>query len=319
MRAVDVRLDERGRAGVPAGRARVGAGAAESTSGWLRTGRTRSATRWPPRRSPSSSACRCRRSRTALAEARPRRRWRMEVTERADGVMVVNDAYNANPESMAAALRRAADDGARAAVAGRCSARWASSGDGAAGARTGGSAGSAARLGVDRLVGRSAPDAAGVARRRRGVAEPGVGRRGAGARAGRGRRAARCCGPSCGRATWCWSRRPGPPAWSGSPLAARRADQGGRGRPVRSILVAALVSLLVSILCTPHRDPGLPPAGLRAGDPRRRPAVAPGQAGHAHHGRHRDHHRDAGRLLRRRTWSPADRGPDARPGCCCST
>jgi UDP-N-acetylmuramoyl-tripeptide--D-alanyl-D-alanine ligase len=31
-------------------------------------------------------------------------RWRMEVTERADGVTVVNDAYNANPESMRAAI-----------------------------------------------------------------------------------------------------------------------------------------------------------------------------------------------------------------------
>lgn len=32
-------------------------------------------------------------------------RWRMEVTDRPDGVTVVNDAYNANPESVAAALR----------------------------------------------------------------------------------------------------------------------------------------------------------------------------------------------------------------------
>jgi UDP-N-acetylmuramoyl-tripeptide--D-alanyl-D-alanine ligase len=39
-----------------------------------------------------------------LAEARPLSRWRMEVTERPDGVLVVNDAYNANPESMRAAL-----------------------------------------------------------------------------------------------------------------------------------------------------------------------------------------------------------------------
>ena len=31
-------------------------------------------------------------------------RWRMEVTTRADGVTVVNDAYNANPDSMRAAL-----------------------------------------------------------------------------------------------------------------------------------------------------------------------------------------------------------------------
>ncbi|GAA1120745.1 UDP-N-acetylmuramoyl-tripeptide--D-alanyl-D-alanine ligase [Nocardiopsis composta] len=41
----------------------------------------------------------------ALAEAGPVSRWRMEVTELADGTTVVNDAYNANPESMAAALR----------------------------------------------------------------------------------------------------------------------------------------------------------------------------------------------------------------------
>jgi UDP-N-acetylmuramoyl-tripeptide--D-alanyl-D-alanine ligase len=41
----------------------------------------------------------------ALSEAGQLSRWRMEVTERADGVTVVNDAYNANPESMRAALR----------------------------------------------------------------------------------------------------------------------------------------------------------------------------------------------------------------------
>jgi len=41
----------------------------------------------------------------ALSAAAPASRWRMEVTERADGVTVVNDAYNANPDSMAAALR----------------------------------------------------------------------------------------------------------------------------------------------------------------------------------------------------------------------
>ncbi|MCZ2819955.1 UDP-N-acetylmuramoyl-tripeptide--D-alanyl-D-alanine ligase [Modestobacter sp. VKM Ac-2977] len=40
----------------------------------------------------------------ALSAAAPRSRWRMEVTTRADGVTVVNDAYNANPESMRAAL-----------------------------------------------------------------------------------------------------------------------------------------------------------------------------------------------------------------------
>ncbi|WP_270888974.1 UDP-N-acetylmuramoyl-tripeptide--D-alanyl-D-alanine ligase [Pedococcus sp. 5OH_020] len=41
----------------------------------------------------------------ALATATPASRWRMEVTERPDGVTVVNDAYNANPDSMRAALK----------------------------------------------------------------------------------------------------------------------------------------------------------------------------------------------------------------------
>jgi len=40
----------------------------------------------------------------ALSAAGSRSRWRMEVTRRADGLTVVNDAYNANPESMRAAL-----------------------------------------------------------------------------------------------------------------------------------------------------------------------------------------------------------------------
>ncbi len=40
----------------------------------------------------------------ALSAATTVSRWRMEVGERADGVTVVNDAYNANPESVRAAL-----------------------------------------------------------------------------------------------------------------------------------------------------------------------------------------------------------------------
>jgi UDP-N-acetylmuramoyl-tripeptide--D-alanyl-D-alanine ligase len=40
-----------------------------------------------------------------LSAATAQSRWRMEVVERPDGVTVVNDAYNANPESMRAALK----------------------------------------------------------------------------------------------------------------------------------------------------------------------------------------------------------------------
>jgi hypothetical protein len=51
------------------------------------------------------AACSTRRRRRAPGHRAPASRWRMEVTERADGVTVVNDAYNANPESMRAALK----------------------------------------------------------------------------------------------------------------------------------------------------------------------------------------------------------------------
>jgi UDP-N-acetylmuramoyl-tripeptide--D-alanyl-D-alanine ligase len=39
-----------------------------------------------------------------LCAAVARSRWRMEVRQRADGVTVINDAYNANPESVRAAI-----------------------------------------------------------------------------------------------------------------------------------------------------------------------------------------------------------------------
>ncbi|MER6393961.1 UDP-N-acetylmuramoyl-tripeptide--D-alanyl-D-alanine ligase [Streptomyces sp. NPDC059382] len=55
---------------------------------------------------------------TALSGAGTLSRWRMEVTERADGVTIVNDAYNANPESMRAALRALAAMGGSARAGG---------------------------------------------------------------------------------------------------------------------------------------------------------------------------------------------------------
>jgi len=40
-----------------------------------------------------------------MTDAPPASRWRLEVQRRSDGVTIINDAYNANPESMRAALR----------------------------------------------------------------------------------------------------------------------------------------------------------------------------------------------------------------------
>jgi UDP-N-acetylmuramoyl-tripeptide--D-alanyl-D-alanine ligase len=56
-----------------------------------------------------------------LCAAVARSRWRMEVRRRRDGVTVINDAYNANPESVAAALdalRHLAQDGRGFAILG---------------------------------------------------------------------------------------------------------------------------------------------------------------------------------------------------------
>jgi UDP-N-acetylmuramoyl-tripeptide--D-alanyl-D-alanine ligase len=56
----------------------------------------------------AGAALACGLSLEAIAAVLPRvsqrSRWRMEVHERADGVIVINDAYNANPDSMRAAL-----------------------------------------------------------------------------------------------------------------------------------------------------------------------------------------------------------------------
>ena len=61
---------------------------------------------------PLADACR------VLGEVETLSRWRMEVHRRDDGVTVVNDAYNANPDSTAAALRALVALGARAAGGG---------------------------------------------------------------------------------------------------------------------------------------------------------------------------------------------------------
>ena len=100
VRATGVTLDgvrprplhpRRGGGGAP-GRAAGGRGSTR----WPTPSRP-PAPRWPPA-SPRPTIA------AALSSAGSRSRWRMEVERRADGVTVVNDAYNANPESMRAAL-----------------------------------------------------------------------------------------------------------------------------------------------------------------------------------------------------------------------
>lgn len=49
----------------------------------------------------------------ALGRAEALSRWRMEITERPDGAVVLNDSYNANPDSMASGLATLGRIGAR--------------------------------------------------------------------------------------------------------------------------------------------------------------------------------------------------------------
>ena len=67
----------------------------------------------------------------------------------------------------------------------------------------------------------------------------------------------------------------------------RGRRRGGAG--VRAVLIAAAVSLVVSLLRHPAVHPVPRQARLRPVHPRRRPDVAPHQARHAHDGRRRDH------------------------------
>lgn len=83
---------------------------------------------------------------SALTGQGAKSRWRMERTDRADGVTVINDAYNANPESMRAALRALAELGRSGAMAG----------DGSPGRRTWAVLGAMLELGDESIQAHSA-------------------------------------------------------------------------------------------------------------------------------------------------------------------
>ena len=75
------------------------------------SGNTTSPTCSPPQPPPHAAGIPAARIGASLSSQSAASRWRMERTERPDGVTVINDAYNANPESMRAALRTLADLG----------------------------------------------------------------------------------------------------------------------------------------------------------------------------------------------------------------
>jgi UDP-N-acetylmuramoyl-tripeptide--D-alanyl-D-alanine ligase len=105
----------------------------------------------------------------ALSSAEPASRYRMEVTERADGLTVVNDAYNSNPESMRAALNALAALGEGTRRTWAVLGRMAEQGDATAAAHAE-IAALARRLSIDRLVAVGTDDYPG-AQRTAGVEE----------------------------------------------------------------------------------------------------------------------------------------------------
>ena len=180
-----------------------------------------------------------------LSAAVARSRWRMEVTERDDGVTVVNDAYNANPESIRAALAALADMTAGGRRGFAVLGQMTELGEEAQGLHEE-AARLAAQAGVAALI--VVGEAAG--------ADPGRGQVGAvlagraparGRRAGR-RRALRAA--AVGR-----RRRAGQGLALGRPAGGRagahRRAAVRRARPVKTILVSAGVSLLLALFGTP--------------------------------------------------------------------
>ncbi len=254
------RLHPRGRAGRASGsRHRCGWRSTVSTTSGTPSRQPPSPWSWAPRW-PGSPSCWALPGRSAAAG------WR--VTERADGVTVVDDAYNANPDSVRAALAALT---AMARPRGRRS--WAVLGEmlelGPAAPTEHDDLGRlAVHLGVSRLV---AVGEGGPGLSRGSPPGRGTGRAGdLGARPGGGPRAAAPPGRRLG--TWCWSRRrraigldvlaralvadgvpvrPGAAVTVEDEAAMSSADGLRGGGAVKTVLVASAVSLICS--CSARR------------------------------------------------------------------
>ena len=264
---------------------------------------TRSATRCARARSRWSAAPSVEQVATALAAAGPVSRHRMHVTTRADGVTVIDDAYNANPDSMRAGLQALAWIAHGGEIAEHPRRSWAVLGEMA---ELGDDAISehdrigrlAVRLDVSRLV---------VVGTGRSMSAMHHGAVMEGSWGAAGDRVAvqvtdaatppwLCCAPRCSPGTWSWSRRPTRPAWGRWPTRSsltvptrgrrasetdpdRRRHRGGRVHPAHA-----------------RADPAVHQTRFRPPDPRGRAAESPNQAGHAVDGRCRDSGRHLGRL-----------------------
>lgn len=107
VRWSDVRLDERGRPSFDLHHGEVSASVTLMTSGAHQVANAAAATALAVGAGiPFDQAVR------ALPLVRAGSRWRMEITERSDGLLVINDTYNANPESTRAAVEALAAIGA---------------------------------------------------------------------------------------------------------------------------------------------------------------------------------------------------------------
>ncbi len=158
----------------------------------------------------------------ALSAAGASSKWRMEVTELPGGITLINDAYNANPHSMKAALHSLS-------TIGRGRRSWAVLGEMAELGDTTNAAHDeigrlVVRLGIERLIVVQGPGGSHRRGRRRPDRRPCAAPRGApggvvGRGVGAGTRSSTTPSPSSSgnwrQAMSCWSRPPGRPDWNG--------------------------------------------------------------------------------------------------------